>query len=129
MSPDASGGAKGRPAYRVDIKKSADKAIDKLKLSDEDQDALDDAIMALAQDPRPANSEQLTGYPLLRKLKLPPYRIIYTVNDEERWVLILHAERRTEHTYKHLDRLMSGLTPKKPGSKQPQRRQPPKDKR
>jgi mRNA-degrading endonuclease RelE of RelBE toxin-antitoxin system len=129
MSQDASGSARDRPAYRVEIKKSADKAIDKLRLSDEDQDAWDDAIMALAETPRPANSEQLTGYPLLRKLKLPPYRIIYTVNDDERWVLVLHVERRSDNTYKHLDRLLSGLAPKKPGSKQPKRRQPPKDKR
>ena len=126
MSRDASGSGKKRPTYRVDIKKSADKAIDKLRLPDDVQDTLDDAIMALAKDSRPGNSEQLTGYPLLRKLKLPPYRVIYTVNDDEGWVLILTVERRNDTTYKRLDRLMADLKPKKPGSKQPQRRQPPK---
>jgi mRNA-degrading endonuclease RelE of RelBE toxin-antitoxin system len=93
--------------YALRIKRSAEKAI--AAFSDDEQDQIDDALQVLVLEHRPGNAKKIAGHPPLRRLKIPPFRIFYVIDDEARTILILLAERRTGNTYKHLDRLVAGL--------------------
>ena len=67
--------------------------------------ALRGAILALADQPRPAGSRKLSGQELYRvriRIDGVAWRIIYQVRDEERVVLITRVARRDEGTYRRL---------------------------
>jgi mRNA-degrading endonuclease RelE of RelBE toxin-antitoxin system len=73
-------------------------------------------IECLAQSPRPAESRSLdvTGlaippYVELRRLRIERWRIIYAVNDEERWVWLLAIHKRPPYNYEDLERLVVRL--------------------
>lgn len=65
---------------------------------------IEEAIAALADNPRPNGSLQLAGEDG-RRLRVGPYRIIYHVNDRNRLVTIGRVERRSETTYRGIGRL------------------------
>jgi mRNA-degrading endonuclease RelE of RelBE toxin-antitoxin system len=74
------------------------------------------AVEQLAVDPRPAGSAPLDvseiDVPLaveVRRLRLPPWRIIYAVNDDEQWVWVLAIYRRPPYDYEDLDQLVAKL--------------------
>lgn len=67
--------------------------------------ALRGAILALADDPRPRGSRELTSQDLYRvriRIDGVPWRIISQVRDEERVVLVTRVARRDEGTYRRL---------------------------
>jgi mRNA interferase RelE/StbE len=67
--------------------------------------ALRGAILALADQPRPAGSRKLSGQELYRvriRIDGVPWRVIYQDRDEERVVLITRVARRDEGTYRRL---------------------------
>lgn len=69
------------------------------------QVALRGAILALADEPRPAASRKLSGLDLYRvRLQIDgiPWRILYQVREAERIVLITRVARRDEGTYRRL---------------------------
>jgi mRNA-degrading endonuclease RelE of RelBE toxin-antitoxin system len=45
----------------------------------------------------------------VRRLRLPPWRIIYAVNDDEQWVWVLAIYRRPPYDYEDLDQLVAKL--------------------
>jgi mRNA interferase RelE/StbE len=74
------------------------------------------AIDEFASNPRPPKSQSLdvTGLGVppgveMRRLRLPPWRIIYAVNDDEQWVWILAVRQRPPYDYEDLDDLVSKL--------------------
>jgi mRNA interferase RelE/StbE len=74
------------------------------------------AIDAFASDPRPPKSHLLDVLNLdvpggveMRRLRLHPWRVIYAVNDDERWVWILAVRQRPPYDYEDLDDLVSRL--------------------
>ncbi len=93
-------------AYAVNTKRSARKAIRAIpqrKL----RERVEDAIEALAIDPRPEGAEKLSGTPkgtVLWRIKEGAFRIVYEVRDEELVVLIVLVAQR-EGVYDLLRRL------------------------
>jgi mRNA interferase RelE/StbE len=65
--------------YKIIINKSASKELSKLPL--EAIDRIQQAINALATDPRPANFKKLKGFKGLYRIRTGDYRIIYRIED------------------------------------------------
>lgn len=68
---------------------------------------VEDAIEALAADPRPEGAEKLTGTPkgtVLWRIREGAFRIVYEIRDEELVVLIVLVAQR-EGVYDLLRRL------------------------
>lgn len=60
-------------------------------------------ILALAIDPRPPGAAKLEGTEFWR-LRLGDLRIVYVIEDRERTVVVLRVARRSESTYRRLER-------------------------
>lgn len=58
----------------------------------------------LAADPRPPKSEQLSGSPPFRRVRVGDYRVIYAVDDTARTVIVARVRHRKD-VYRDLDRL------------------------
>ena len=58
-------------------------------------------ILALARDPRPAGSVDLSGSPFWR-LWIGDLRILYAIDDRARTVVVLRVARRNESTYRRV---------------------------
>jgi mRNA interferase RelE/StbE len=74
------------------------------------------AIDDLSEEPRSSRSKLLdvTGIDVppgveMRRLRMPPWRIIYGVNDNEGWVWVLAMRQRPPYDYEDLDDLASKL--------------------
>jgi len=80
-------------AYTVEIKKSAEKEMD--RLPDAVHQRVSEKILALENDPRPPGSRKLEGGEGYR-LRVGDYRVLYTVNDQERRLLIYSVAHRRE---------------------------------
>ena len=59
------------------------------------------AVSELADDPRPAGTRPLTGFPELWRLRVGDYRVIYAIRDAELIVLALRIAHRS-HVYRDL---------------------------
>ena len=58
-------------------------------------------ILSLARDPRPTGSVMLTGT-LFRRLRVGDVRIVYSIDDGARTIVILRIARRSESTYRRV---------------------------
>ena len=70
------------------------------------------AMLALQYEPRPHNSNGLEWPPENfepRRMKIGKWRIIYAVNDPEKWVEILAIRKRPPYNYDDLAKLLSRL--------------------
>lgn len=74
------------------------------------------AITALGAEPRPAASQPLdtSGIDVpsgieLRRLRLDPWRLVYAIHEQERWVWILAVRRRPPYDYDDLVDLLSRI--------------------
>ena len=93
-------------AYAVNTKRSARKAIRAIPQR-KIRERIEDAIEALAADPRPEESEKLAGTPkgtVLWRIKEGAFRIVYEIRDEELVVLVVLVAQR-ESVYDLLRRL------------------------
>jgi len=79
--------------YNLQIKPSAAKELEVLPKKDRQRVAA--RIQALATDPRPKGSEQLSGQDLYR-VRQGNYRILYTINDAALLVVIYKIGHRRE---------------------------------
>ena len=61
------------------------------------------AIEALAENPRPNGAIQLR--PALYRIRVGSYRVVYRINDEERWIEFGRIDSRGETTYRGLGSL------------------------
>lgn len=61
-------------------------------------------ILALAMDPRPPGSMKLVGTEFWR-LRVGDLRLIYVVEDHDQRIVVLKVARRSESTYRGVDRL------------------------
>jgi mRNA interferase RelE/StbE len=91
--------------YTVNIKSSASKSIRKIPQR-KARIRVEDAIEALAKEPRPEQSKQLEGkYSKYRRIAVGgEYRIVYQVRDKELLVLVVIVAQR-EGVYEILRRL------------------------
>jgi mRNA interferase RelE/StbE len=58
----------------------------------------------LASDPRPPKSEQLSGSPPFRRIRVGDYRVIYTIDEAAKTVIIARVRHRKD-AYRDLERL------------------------
>ena len=67
------------------------------------------AMKALATDPRPSGSKELEWPPGRfepRRVKIRNWRIIYAVDDADRWVWVLAVRKRPPYDYGDLTQLL-----------------------
>jgi mRNA-degrading endonuclease RelE of RelBE toxin-antitoxin system len=71
---------------------------------------------SLVEEPRPPRSQPLDVTELnvpsgveVRRLRMDRWRVIYAVNDDERWVWVLAICRRPPYDYEDLDDLVARL--------------------
>ena len=86
-------------SYQINLQRVAQKQLD--KLVGRDYKAVARVISALAQEPRPLRVEKLAESGLWRA-RTGSYRVVYSIDDKERLVIIVRVARRTEDTYKRL---------------------------
>lgn len=55
-----------------------------------------DAVEALAVNPRTPHTEKLAGYPSAYRLRVGSYRVVYTIEDAVRRVVIFRIAHRRE---------------------------------
>lgn len=58
--------------------------------------SLQHAITSLAQNPRAMHTEKLEGYPNAYRLRVGRYRVLYTIEDDTRRVVIYRIAHRRE---------------------------------
>jgi mRNA interferase RelE/StbE len=79
--------------YRVDLRRQAQKELDKLPKSD--FQAIIESIKDLGQTPRPRGIEKVKSTGLWR-IRQGDYRIIYAIDDNEHLVTIVRVGHRRE---------------------------------
>jgi mRNA interferase RelE/StbE len=84
MSSNPSGGAEN---YKLQIKESAAKELESLGTK-KDRGRIVARINALARDPRPGGSEKLEGEGNKYRVRQGNYRIVYSIDDRNKIVLI-----------------------------------------
>jgi len=90
-----------QPAYRVEIAPAAQRQLRRLPPGDAAR--LRGPILALAVDPRPPGVVKLVGSDLWR-LRVADLRVVYIVDDASHLVVVLKVARRSESTYRRVDR-------------------------
>jgi mRNA interferase RelE/StbE len=84
--------------YRVDLSPAAQRQLRRLPPGDAAK--LRGPILALAIDPRPPGATKLVESSVWR-LRVGPLRVVYSIDDAERLVVVLRVARRSESTYRH----------------------------
>lgn len=84
MSSNPSSGAEN---YRLQIKESAAKELESLGTK-KDREKIVARINALAMNPRPSGSEKLEGDENKYRVRQGNYRIVYSIDDRNRVVVI-----------------------------------------
>lgn len=79
--------------YRIELRKRAQRGLDKLPKAD--FPAVIEAVKALAQTPRPRGTEKVKSTGLWR-IRQGDYRIIYAIDDKESLVTIVRVGHRRE---------------------------------
>jgi mRNA interferase RelE/StbE len=79
--------------YRVDLRRQAQRAMDKLPKSD--FQVVIEAIKNLAQTPRPRGIEKVKSTGLWR-IRQGDYRIVYAIDDNEHLVTVVRVGHRRE---------------------------------
>jgi mRNA interferase RelE/StbE len=85
--------------YRVDLAPAAQRQLARLPPGATAE--LRAPILALALDPRPAGVRKLTGTEFWR-LRIGDLRVIFSIDDEARLVVVLRVARRSESTYRRV---------------------------
>jgi mRNA interferase RelE/StbE len=87
--------------WRVELAPAAQRQLRRLPPGDAAR--LRGPILALAIDPRPPGAIKIAGTSFWR-LRVGELRIVYLIEDDDRLVVVLKVARRSESTYRRLDR-------------------------
>jgi mRNA interferase RelE/StbE len=87
--------------FRVELAPAAQRQLRRLPPGDAAR--LKAPILALAVDPRPPGASKLTDIEFWR-LRVGDLRIVYLVDEADRLVIVLKAARRSESTYRRVER-------------------------
>ena len=82
-------------SYKLQIKPSASKELE-LVGSKKDRQRIVSRIYSLADDPRPTGCEKLTAEEDKYRVRQGNYRIIYSINDKQRLVVVTKIGHRRE---------------------------------
>jgi mRNA interferase RelE/StbE len=85
--------------WRVELAPAAQRQLRKLPPSETAR--LRGPILALARDPRPPGALRLAGGPFWR-LRVGDVRVVYSIEEERRIVVVLRVARRSESTYRRV---------------------------
>ena len=88
-----------RVRYQVRLRRVVQKQLD--KLAEKDDEVVVQAISALEQEPRPSRVKKLAESGLWR-IRVGRYRVVYSINDEERLGIVVRVAGRAEDTYSRL---------------------------
>lgn len=89
--------------YRLELAPPAHRAVKRLRPIV--RIAVRGVIAGLALDPRPPHSRKVVGTDLYRiriRIDGVPWRVVYTISDEDRLVVVTRVARRDEATYRGL---------------------------
>jgi mRNA interferase RelE/StbE len=78
----------GRRLYRVDVERA--------ELHPEIRRRILQALVALENDPRPPGCQKLKGNDDLYRIRVGDYRIVYSVDDDGRIIIVLVAAHRRD---------------------------------
>lgn len=81
-------------SYTLKITRKAVKALE--KIHPVHQERIDEAIDALAEDPKPPGVRKLKGTEHTWRIRIGDYRVIYDVYDDELVVLVLRVAHRKD---------------------------------
>jgi mRNA interferase RelE/StbE len=81
-------------SYEIEISRTAEKQL--TKLAEEDQLRVVRAAMALADQPRPRGTRKLTGFDDVFRIRVGRWRVLYTVSDTRRVILVLKIGHRKD---------------------------------
>lgn len=87
--------------YRVDLSPAAQRELRRLPPGDAAR--LRGPILALGIDPRPQGVVKISGTEFWR-LRVGDLRVVYLLDEAEGTVVVLRVARRSESTYRGLDR-------------------------
>ena len=90
--------------YQIEFERAAGRALK--RLDESARRRILAAIAALAEDPRPAGAEMLSGSEGLFRIRVGDYRVIYAIEDDCLIVLVLHVGHRRE-VYRRLARRLA----------------------
>ena len=88
-------------AWRVELAPAAQRQLRRLPPGDAARTR--GPVLALGIDPRPPGATKLVDSDAWR-LRVGDLRIIYLIDDEARLIVILKVARRSESTYRRVDR-------------------------
>jgi mRNA interferase RelE/StbE len=83
--------------YQIIIERKAQKEAEKIPV--QYRGNIDKAILSLSGNPRPHGSKKLTGKEGYR-IRDRNYRVLYTIDDEAKIVVIYRIKIKSKHTYK-----------------------------
>jgi mRNA interferase RelE/StbE len=82
------------PNYSLEIKSSAQRELN--RLDDPVFHRIDQKIIGLAEEPRPAGCVKLKGYRDQWRIRVGDWRVIYTIDDQRQVVSITRVAHRSE---------------------------------
>ena len=83
--------------YSVDLTTTADKELSRIRRGQpRDAERLEDAMVALSEDPHPTGCTPLTGLSGVLRIRVGDYRICYTVDEGVLVVLVLLIRTRDD---------------------------------
>ena len=88
--------------HRLEVSPAADRELEKLKgrIRRQDFERLRDAVVGLAEEPRPQGVRKIKDAEKAYRIRVGSYRVVYEVYDSENLILILQVVRRSETTYR-----------------------------
>ena len=81
-------------SYEIEVSRSAEKQL--RKLPREEQERIVQAILPLAQNPRPRGARKLSGYDEVFRIRVGRYRILYSVSSGTVVIIILKIGHRRD---------------------------------
>ena len=89
------------PEYEVLLRRKAEKQLDRVPYADHPR--IVKAMLALGDDPRPRGCRKL--FDDIYRIRVGEYRVIYSINDQGKEVVVGKVARRREDTYRAIEDL------------------------
>ena len=90
-------------AYEIKLHRDVEKQL--RRVPKKQQERLVNTMRSFCNDPRPHSCEHLQNE--FYRLRVGEYRILYAIFDNDVVVVVCKVERRSEKTYRNLEKLLS----------------------